>query len=478
MKRSIISCFLLLISLQSYAQKLVYESSFEKATEIAQKTGKKVLVHIAPNLENNPPPANVSIKMPLMIEEPESVQIIHNNFILYKVMDDSDAGKGFIRDYSINVYPSFLFFHANGDLFHTFSARQASIGNYGKAMQNAVNKSKSPTLTELKNEIIENPTNKLLIDNLIEKRKGLGIHDNTDILDVFSKNLKREDFNDYKTVLFILENGPYLDSRAYRLAYSNPKIIDSIYRFESSEKRVAINNAIINNSMNSAIKEKNTARAIYTADFIKSTWHSNPSQGIKNANYRILAYRFAVQDTANYLREVFKYVDTYILYKDIDEVKSEAENRLAQVVAQEKRNNPEIDFITQREADSLRSKNVSNEEFDKLVKAGGKVTTTNKLYAVIPSSAGSELNKYASEVYKTGTLNKVHLEHARIWMEKAIEINPRSIHYDTLALILYRLGSKTEAMEMENKAISASKDENRNPSKYIETLKKMQSDSL
>jgi hypothetical protein len=267
--------------------------------------------------------------------------------------------------------------------------------------------------------------------------------------------------------LYILEAGPYSDGSAYKLAYTNRKIIDSLYRTELPQKRSTINNAIISNTIADAAKNKNSLRALSAANFARNTWTKDYRRGEKAFNTQILWYYSTVKDTANYLRTASYFYDSFYMNISADSIKKiEAKDREA---------------LTQKHmASSPYKPTLSKEKLDSLQKAtGAKVITQSFVSVGSPSNSyANELNNAAWKFYEIGTKNLNYLSKAMIWSRRSIELNPISGYYDTLAHILYRLGYNEEAIKTQEIAIDKAKIEKTATANLESELKKIKAKTL
>ncbi|WP_129714336.1 hypothetical protein [Pedobacter sp. SYP-B3415] len=285
----------------------------------------------------------------------------------------------------------------------------------------------------------------------IERRRALGISDNAALIESYVTHLRISDFNKYDQVLFILEAGPLTDSKAYQLANTNRAITKSIFEKEPLARRVAINNAIINNTMSSAIRHRNLGRAHSAANFTRITWSSDMRKGSQQQALKMLQYYSGVNDTASYLRHATYYYDDYYMKVGADSVKKAARER-------EQRSN----YKTKPDT------------VYKIVE-GKKVMQLQWMVSKAmprpddPGVFAAELNNAAYRFFETGTRNVNHLSKAMIWSKRAIELSPveNETFYDTLAALLYRLGFYAEAESTQNLAVSIAGKKNSPASKQL-----------
>ncbi|KQR72572.1 hypothetical protein [Pedobacter sp. Leaf176] len=445
------------------AQKLNIQFTLEKAIQQSVKTDKPILLIVSVPHMNAPLTSNgTKINFSSAIDDAEITEAINENFIAYKTIMSDTSIRSIMSKSAINSFPAYIFLRSNKEVFFKDYGNSTSKQRYLYMIENALKALKEKPISELEREYLANKSDNQLLKNLIDAKKKLGQNDNAELIEDYVKSLKIEDFNNYQTVLYILEAGPYTDGNAFKFAHTNRKIIDSIYRREPFAKRSAFNNFIINNTMSDAIKAKNLIKAQSAASFTRGTWTNDYMKGAKAYDTQMMRYYLAVKDTARYLQTATYHYDNYYMRIGADSIKKIEASDLK---AMEKRGLPA----------SLSQNIVLKDKMDSLMKAKGTNVITRSVVAVGPTSSSyaNELNNAAYKFYETGTKNINHLTKAMIWSRRSIELNPISGYYDTLAHILYRLEYYEEAIKNQQLAIEKSKAENRDVKHLQEELKKM-----
>lgn len=310
----------------------------------------------------------------------------------------------------------------------------------------ALTENKSKSLVEFDKEYIEKAATADFLKQYILKRRKAGISDNGNLIEEYAELLRVADLAKYDEVLFIMTSGPVVNSKAHRLAYLYPKIVDSIFKTELSTTRSAINNAIINNTMASAIAAKNFSTAIAAASFARGTWTKDYVGGQKSYASNIIRYYSGIKDTSNFLRQTVSYYDMYYMNISADSVRK----------------------MDERSREKAKSRALENAQ--KGVPEGGALTSFSVAYPA--NTFATELNNGAWSVYNTGTKNPAYLTKALLWSKRSIELNPVYGYYDTLAHLLYRLGFYKEAESTQETAIKKAEAEGRkDPFLYSEFAK-------
>jgi hypothetical protein len=464
-----LACALFVVCTSGLAQELKTSKSLETALKQSSLSKKPLLLIVNVTGISKPAnlPANVKVNFKSALEEPEVVNKINENFIVYETTMIDTSIRFIIREANIKSFPAFVFLRSNKDVFFKDFGNSTDQKKYISMINNALLASKEESISDLETKYNADKSNNIWLKKLIDTRKKLGITNNAQLIEQYANNLKIGDFNDYQNVLYILEAGPYSDGSAYKLAYTNRKIIDSLYRTELPQKRSTINNAIISNTIADAAKNKNSLRALSAANFARNTWTKDYRRGEKVFNTQILWYYSTVKDTANYLRTASYFYDSFYMNISADSIKKiEAKDREA---------------LTQKHmASSPYKPTLSKEKLDSLQKAtGAKVITQSFVSVGSPSNSyANELNNAAWKFYEIGTKNLNYLSKAMIWSRRSIELNPISGYYDTLAHILYRLGYNEEAIKTQEIAIDKAKIEKTATANLESELKKIKAKTL
>ncbi len=452
------------------AQNLSDVKTYRTALELAQKQKKPLMLIITVKPTSQ---MATNIRPNQAIQEADVVAKMKANFVVFEAeLTDTAVMKVFSK-YNLSKFPSFLFIHPNQDLFYKDFGYSSDKTKYLNMMDRALALSKEKSISELTEAYAKDKADTTLLKQLINKRKQNGITDNSQLIEEYVIHLKISDFNQYQTVLFILEAGPQLDGNAYKYSRNNMEVFNKVYQTEPLEARLAINNAIINNSYNAAVITKNKNKASQVANFVRGTWNNDFEKGDKASETRMLAYYSAVKDTASYFRSATNFYDKYYMRLSADSIKKLDEKNKSEAFNKMKRQMPVAN-----------TKMVSKEKIDSLIKANPKqrITRTEIVGVGSPiSQYSNELNNIAYRFYQTGTKNINHLTKAMIWSKRAIELDPSWPNYDTLAHIYYAMGIHSEALNTQKTAIDLAKKEANNTeyvSRTTEAYQKMKNKTL
>ncbi len=446
MKKSILVLgALLLCSGIAKPQSVKYEKSLAQTERVSLAQNKPLSI-----LVTTQPPASVTNYLSGLQDE-KVAKKFNEHFVNYKVDRSDSASAAIIGKYKLQGFPVFVFVDAQGGLLYQ------RVGNLPPPMlsamlDEAIERSKGKSLVEYDRQYAAGNDSAAFLKEYINKRINTGITTNAEIIEKYVNNLSVRDLNNYGEVLFILKAGPLADGRAYTLINTNRKLIDSVFKREIYDVRVAINNRIIENTMASAIRAKNVGRAYAASGFTQRSWNADFMQGQKSSSARMLQYFSGVKDTTAYMRHAITHYDHYYMNISVDSIR-----KLDKKIEEQARSN-------------------AHEQAALSMPAGASIRSVS--YVVRSNTTAADLNNGAYNLYMTGTRNQANLSKAMLWSKRSIELAPSAASYDTLAHILYRLGFQTEAVSTQEKAVSLAKEEKRDIKHFQNELVKIKNQTL
>ncbi|MEE1945219.1 hypothetical protein VRU48_08875 [Pedobacter sp. KR3-3] len=456
---------LLCIAINAKAQQIDFVKNMDEAVKIATKKKKPLFILI-----ETPSDAHNQIAG---LADPEVVELFNKNFVSIKLPFADTEAQALRKKYStINKFPAFIFMHPDRELFFTDYGSAPVKFKYVNMVNNALNASTQKTLTVYEKEYLANKKDINALKAYIDARKKQGMNDNADLIEDYVNLLTISDFNNYQTVLYILEAGPYLDGNAYKFSRTNYKIVDSIYKHEPLEKRQAINANLKANTLNVAIKTKNIQKAQVVANFMRNTWGKNYVQGAQSYEYEIMNFYRSINDTAQYFRNAKNYYDRFYMTVSADSIKKIEERNKEEMLARAKRTTPDPKYkLTREQVDSLMK--LPNSKITKRTETYATVTGMGSTYA-------NQLNNAAYSFYELGTKDLNHLSKALIWSKRSITLSPQANYFDTLAHIYYAMGIYNEATATQKLAITKASEENQGDMKqrFEKELQKMLNKTL
>ncbi len=474
MKNILLSILLIgFLNVTSLAQKVLFEKDFEVAKKLSQAQNKPLFIVFAINFSMQGMPKlpdalkdiSINITNPIdILEDKEVSSKLNKNFINFKVdyepNNSTIAIKNLVNAYKLSSFPAFVFIDSKGGILLKEYGVQTPSKNFISVIDKALVTAKQKSIVEYDAEFASGNYNPAFLKEYIGKRIIIGNYDNANLIEKYVTFLSVKDLSNYNEVLFILQAGPYLDGVAYKLAYTNKNIIDSIYGNEKANVRFAFNNRIITNSFNDAVTNKSITKAYLVANFVRGTWSNNYKEGNKQSTNKLIQYYFAVKDYDNYLKQASYYYDQYYMNVSLDSIKKEDEDWAENLKSQ---------------LENLKTSNSLNNStpFNKTERIT-KVTTVNRSL----NAYANGLNNAAYNFYLTKTKNTTYLTKAMLWCKKSIELCETAAFYDTLAHLVYALGFYAEAETTQQKAIDFAKIEGQNLKPFEDELVKMKNQTL
>jgi thioredoxin-related protein len=447
MKKIAITLFVFLFCFVSTrAQKINYESSLEKA-EQRSRTENKILCILV----TIQPPAYVP-EILTGLKDPAITSKFNESFINYKIDRSDSASVPIIKKHRLTGFPVFVFVDSKGGTLFM------KVGNMPPPMlsdmlEKAIAESKQKSMVDYDEQYKSGDRSKAFLTDYINKRISAGITANADLAEEYVNTLYVKELNDYKEVLFILKAGPFIDGRANTLLNTNRKLVDSVFKTELYDLRVAINTRMSDNTMASAIATRNINRARAVVNLTRWSWQKDdPLLGQRNADGKMLQYYMGIKDTMGYLRQASMHFDRYYMQVSADSIR-----RL-------------------NEKNEERARSNANEQALLSKPAGATIRTVG--YAFAANDYATQLNNGAWSVFAMRTKDPAFLTKAMLWSKRSIELNPASFNYDTLAHLQYRLGLYSEAEATQEKAIELGKTEKRDIRKMQEELAKIKKRAL
>jgi len=433
-----------------FSQTIKYEKTFEDA--LAKATAQKKLIFLVFTLPKNP---NKNFKSGL--DMPEVVNKYNEKFICYQAFLNDKTTVNLKQKYPASIFPAYFFLDQNGSLIYRGSKNSSSNQRYITMADSAIKLAGSgKNLSNYDDIYRAGGINASFLKEYIILRKSLGLDDNAQLIDEYVGYLPIRALDSYQEVLFIFKAGPIAFGKAYSLASTNKKLVDSIYKKEPLADRVAMNSLIIRNTYKRAVADKNVVLAQQLSNFIRTTYGSDYRVGAKASTQHMVSYYQAVKDTANYLQQASYFYDNYYMNISADSARRLVEKQRAAFL---KTMNKDGHHTL---SDSMK-KVLAQTSNKTLVKTTFTTTTGTQ-------EISTTLNNAAYIFYLTGTHNPNFIIKAITWTRRAIEFKQVSGYYDTLAHLLYRYGFYAEAESDQKMAIELTKKENSNQT-YTAQLK-------
>lgn len=389
------------------------------------------------------------------------------NFVCLRVNTETPEGKQIAAKYELNGFPVSLFLDAEGNILHRYNGSTSAAAIYMQHADVALSKRNEKPLSFYEKEYKAGNRSSEFLEAYILKLKSASMNVQG-LLDTYVGGLPVDSLTNFRIAKFIYTQGPAIDSRAYKAIRSvaDSKLIDSIYKSIPYNQAVAMNNQIINASMQRAIQKKDIRLMYEVAEFTRNTYKNDWQKGQKAYSQNMLRYFYAIKDTLNYISTASRFFDTNYMLLSVDSLKRMDEQAIK----------ARMKVRNEGEKPPMGMPNVITREMVPF-------SPPSQFYHI-------ELNQVAWYFWELATKQN-DLEKALMWSKHSMDLyeelnknkhtpftkgNPAYI--DTYAHLLYKLNRKEEAIEWQTKALEAQKAAGQSYSVFGETLEKMKTGKL
>jgi tetratricopeptide (TPR) repeat protein len=421
-----------------------FEGTMEEAKAEARKQHK--LIYVFMEMGADKP------RLSSAQNDPQLVSLYNSNFIcIHKNNVKKEGFQQLYYYYDVKKYPTHLFLDEMGGLVLKTMGSRSNKEPYITDINKAKLLAKQMTLTMFKAEYDKGERGLAFLKDYLSKYNELDIPVNQLVLEEYVNQLPVKAMDDYQTVLFIMELGPVVSTKAYNASRMNSKIRDSIYKTLPLDRREKMNNRIIKYTLSQAVRKKDERLAGLAANFASGSWGNDWQKSNSSRSENMMEYYKAVRDTANYLRYAAEYYQIYYMSQRDSIQKPEA---ISETLAKRrnldsiKKDSVKGNMRIVRTFTTRRISDLSDEKMNPI--------TQKHLKA---AEFAMTLNNGAYAFYTMNSTNPVHLGKAVVWVQRSIELFPdRSAYYDTLSHLYYRQGKYDEAIAVQQKAIDVQKE--------------------
>lgn len=433
--KHIVLAIALIISFQSRGQITFINdnTSWESLSKTAKKERKLIFIHLEGNeCEQCNQVATQGFNGPVLKD------VFQKNFIAIRSNVTSENGRKLAEKFGIKGALVSLYVDPDGNVLNRFNGSTSFSKAYLEQAEVAIGRKGDKQLTDFEKEYKNGERSAAFLKAYILKRRE--VHMPTgDLLDEYVGKLPVDSIGNFHVVKFIYQQGPTMDSRAYKLVQTlvPHSMVDSLYKSVPLSEAAAFNNGIVGSTLRKAIETKNHQLALQASTYTQQTYRDNFMMG--NLSYRrnMLWYYQQVKDTNSYFSECRYFLDQIHLLLSVDSLK-----RMDQAALK---------------------RNLSDQT--PMGPAGEKQAVR---FAPPSQQFHMELNNHAWQFYLWNDKPR-DLERALMWSERSIEWHEKlrrdknhlplgnPAYFDTYAHLLYKLGRKDEAIEWQTKAVEAQK---------------------
>ena len=445
--KKIIKLFLVfLFPLNLFSQVTFQDISFQEALRRSKETSQLIFMQVESSIcKQCNEVANKAF------EDKELASNLSKTFICLRITADHPDRKVINSLYNVEKGFGSLFIDQDKTILHRYDRSTTRAEEYNKQIDLAlIAAGESLKISELEKEYHNGNKAPWLMEQLLLKRKTL--HLNTDtLLEEYAVMASEDSLKSIRTLQFISQMAPLIGSKSDYLLRKNNDLFRRAWYTMTLPVRSGINNQIIYKSMEKAVREKNESFAFRVANFARTIIENNLQAASKAFDMNMLYYYRDIHDTLNYLVRALNYYDQYFMSVEPDSIKK-------------KDSLTKVGLLSQAPAEII-FKNADSFTRKKTIQ-----------YAPTTQYFTNELNKAAWSLY-TMTNEPLHLKKALQWEKRANELFESSEAMDTYARILYKTGSRQEAIEWETKSISLRKKRGFNTSESENILAAMKKNS-
>jgi hypothetical protein len=406
-----------------FSQHPFQDISFGEALKKSQQEGKLIFIQFESAACNQ---CNVVANKSL--ENEELAQQLAETFICLRISPMHQDRETIGSLYNIASGVGSLFVDQNQALIHSYRMTTTRAGEYKKQIDIALTKAgEGLKVNELEKEYKNGNRAIGFLEFYLQKRATLNLP-NDDLLEEYVNLLPEDSLHSLRTLSFIAQLGPVLESKADRALRKDRLAFSRAWYNTPNPQRLKINASIIVKSRRKAIREKDEAYALRVAAFARSTYTSNYQAGAKAFEANMLDFYKETKDTAQYFIKAIGFYDRYYMSVSVDSIKR-------------------VDSIT-------RSRLLANTSPSASFMRGDTMVRTKTIsYSPAVQFFSRDLNNGACEFY-TRTNNAYLLSIATEWARKGLEFFETPEALDTYSRLLYKQGQKQTAIEIQEKAIA------------------------
>ena len=390
-------------SINTFSQISYSDIPFAMALQKAKSTKQLIFVQLLTDCEECNEVANKGLSNP-------AINKVYNTFICVQYKKGSSDYTLIEEKYRVKpIYPTSLMLDENGcflammyDHSTTNSKEYIALAAEAMAIQ------KNPPLKKMNEKYQSEKYDTEFLKDYISNLNLFRFE--TDLLlDEYVGKLIIDSLSNPKTIEFIIQCTPPIDSRPYQLVRFNLSLYDSVFMALPLDKRKKINNLIISKSRKLAYRNKDEKYMRQVANFAKGTYGDNYEKGWETYNNNMLDFYYEIKDTLRFISNARMYYDQFLKKLDVDSLSKEERNRFIKT------------------------------EDGRIIKSGKMLET------------GNQINKLAWAIYEF-TDDPEYLGMVQKWAERIL-VYENPAYHDTYAHILYKLGAKQKAIEWQEKAI-------------------------
>ena len=364
-----------------FSQVAFQNISFQDAIKQASSSGKLIFIQFESNDCNRC--NQVADKA---FEDKNLASQLEQTFICMKIDATNPERKMISRLYNLEKRFGSLFIDQNKTLIHSYLRTTTFIKEYEDQIDIALSRmEEGKQLNELEKQYQTNESDFQLLETLLQKRKILDLETDS-LLERFVTLLPSDSLKSADILQFIAQMAPAIGSWPDSLLHQDRTLFSKCWYAMDLQTRIAINNRIINKSLQKAIRENNESFAARVAQFARLTY-SDKRSGSKAFESNMMSFYKETNDTLKYIIAAMHYYDTYYMSISVDSIKA-------------------IDSINLQKAIPIQIPDVTKNNNSVFMKEIVRVSPTTQFY---------------TQYLNTGALSFYKMTNKRLYLEKALE---------------------------------------------------------
>lgn len=432
-----------LVAQSKFPQDFDYDSLFTIAKQ--QKKPLFLVIHQRDELFS---PFRMSVSQ-------KTKDILHEHFVSGVIqLDPHDFNHPLRKTYNLTT-PIYLFTDDDGFPLLRYNKPIAKEETLLNLIDSANTIAEGETMGKLIQQYKKGVRNRILLRNLLKQYQIFNQYTDQQVLNDYVSQLTVLELNNFETVEFLLSCGPVYNSKTYHLAYTNRKMVDSLYATLPQPRRQEINNRIIRRTFREALDKKDYSLSQNLGQFVSRTWQSNYLRAQMGRSYYPMEYKRLFKDTVAYIQMAQNYYNASFYRVDPDSL-------------------AKLDFANDRGIHTIPRRgqaldSASNILFQQWIDNNRKRYVENH---------ARSLSYGARQLLYFGRNDRDALFDAIRWQQRALALRPeRGQYHHTLAQLLYRVGFYAEAETEQQQAIELYKPQKHYYKQMRDILKQMQARS-
>ena len=238
-------------------------------------------------------------------ENDETANFLQRNFACYRILMGDSSESALFKLRGTSILPAFYLIDDDQNLLGFTSGPDKSLHDFELMRDSAAVKlQRLKELEQYRARADQNLLNKDELRSYIEKRLKLNLLDNGLLIEKFAKMMSDEDLQDPEVMLLIYKSGYIFDGLAHRQLFKNRELSKKVFQDHHKKYTPTFFKRMLTNSINLAVKQKNSEFAERIAKMYESETSGNKRSASSPHPWVMMTYYRGVKDTTNYLKNL------------------------------------------------------------------------------------------------------------------------------------------------------------------------------